>query len=88
MTVTDREGRNFLYVDLTREKVRRIVKEHLAGGKPVEDVPRQEERRHEQAEEQRPGVHGRRVRGIRRPGAVGRLHRGHPRATASRARSA
>ncbi len=37
MTVTDRERRNFLYVDLTREKVRRIVKEHLAGGKPVED---------------------------------------------------
>jgi NADP-reducing hydrogenase subunit HndB len=36
MTVTDRERRNFLYVDLTREKVRRIVKEHLAGGKPVE----------------------------------------------------
>ena len=36
MTVTDRESRNFLYVDLTREKVRRIVKEHLAGGKPVE----------------------------------------------------
>jgi NADP-reducing hydrogenase subunit HndB len=37
MTVTDRERRNFLYVDLTREKVRRIVMEHLAGGKPVED---------------------------------------------------
>ena len=36
MTITDRESRNFLYVDLTREKVRRIVKEHLAGGKPVE----------------------------------------------------
>ena len=36
MTVTDRESRNFLYVNLTREKVRGIVKEHLAGGKPVE----------------------------------------------------
>ncbi len=36
MTVTDREGRNFLYVDLDAGKVRRIVKEHLAGGKPIE----------------------------------------------------
>jgi len=36
MTVTDRAGRNFLYVNLTREKVRRIVKEHLAGGSPIE----------------------------------------------------
>jgi NADP-reducing hydrogenase subunit HndB len=38
MTVTDREGRNFLYVDLNRDKVRRIVKEHLAGGKHVEGL--------------------------------------------------
>ncbi len=35
MTVTDKQGRNFLYVNLSREKVRRIVKEHLAGGSPV-----------------------------------------------------
>jgi len=36
MTLTDKEGRNFLYVDLSRDKVRRIVKEHLAGGSVVE----------------------------------------------------
>jgi NADP-reducing hydrogenase subunit HndB len=36
MTITDRAGRNFLYVDLDRQKVRRIVKEHLAGSAPVE----------------------------------------------------
>jgi NADP-reducing hydrogenase subunit HndB len=35
MTVTDKEGRNFLYVHLDKAKVRRIVAEHLAGGTPV-----------------------------------------------------
>ena len=36
MTLTDKAGRDFLYVDLTREKVKKIVAEHLAAGKPVD----------------------------------------------------
>ena len=35
MTVTDKAGRDFLYVDLDRARVGRIVKEHIIGGKPV-----------------------------------------------------
>ncbi len=38
MTVTDKQGRNYLYVNLTKEKVRTIVKEHLAGGAPVSSL--------------------------------------------------
>ena len=36
MTLTDKTGRDFLYVDLTKDKVKRIVAEHLAAGKPVD----------------------------------------------------
>ena len=36
MTLTDKTGRDFLYVDLTKDKVKRIVAEHLASGKPVD----------------------------------------------------
>lgn len=36
MTLTDKTGRDFLYVDLTKEKVKKIVAEHLAAGKPVD----------------------------------------------------
>ncbi len=34
-TLTDREGRSFLYVSLTRAKVREIVAGHLVAGVPV-----------------------------------------------------
>ncbi len=36
LTYTDKAGRNFLYVELTREKVREIVAAHLVKGTPVE----------------------------------------------------
>ena len=36
LTYTDKAGRNFLYVNLTREKVRAFVTHHIVGGKPVE----------------------------------------------------
>ncbi|MGA2973896.1 MAG: (2Fe-2S) ferredoxin domain-containing protein [Spirochaetia bacterium] len=36
LTYTDKAGRNFLYVLLTRDKVRQIVKRHIMGGEPVE----------------------------------------------------
>jgi NADP-reducing hydrogenase subunit HndB len=36
LTLTDKEGRDYLYVELTREKVKRIVSEHLQSGRPVE----------------------------------------------------
>ena len=35
LTFTDRDGRNFLYVNLTKAKVREIVADHLVAGKPV-----------------------------------------------------
>ena len=36
LTYTDKAGRNFLYVNLTREKVREFVMRHIIDGKPVE----------------------------------------------------
>lgn len=36
LTYTDKTGRNFLYVKLTREKVREIVSSHFVKGTPVE----------------------------------------------------
>jgi NADP-reducing hydrogenase subunit HndB len=36
LTYTDKAGRNFLYVNLTREKVREFITHHIIGGKPVE----------------------------------------------------
>ena len=35
LTLTDKAGRNFLYVNLDRGKVRRIVAEHLVSDRPV-----------------------------------------------------
>jgi len=35
LTLTDKEGRNFLYVNLSREKVRDIVAKHVVAGAPV-----------------------------------------------------
>jgi len=35
LTYTDKTGRNFLYVNLTRAKVREVVAGHLVGGTPV-----------------------------------------------------
>ncbi len=35
LTYTDKTGRDFLYVHLDREKVRRFVGSHIVGGKPV-----------------------------------------------------
>ena len=36
LTLTDASGRDYLYVELTKAKVREIVSGHLAGGKPVD----------------------------------------------------
>jgi NADP-reducing hydrogenase subunit HndB len=36
LTYTDKTGNNFLYVNLTKAKVREIVERHLLAGKPVE----------------------------------------------------
>ena len=36
LTYTDKAGNNFLYVNLTRAKVREIVARHLLKGEPVE----------------------------------------------------
>ena len=36
LTYTDKAGRNFLYVNLTREKVREFVIQHVIDGKPIE----------------------------------------------------
>ena len=36
LTYTDKAGNNFLYVNLTRAKVREIVDRHLLKGEPVE----------------------------------------------------
>ncbi len=39
LTYTDKSGRNFLYVNLTPEKVKRFVARHVVGGAPVaEDI--------------------------------------------------
>jgi NADP-reducing hydrogenase subunit HndB len=35
LTLTDKAGRNFLYVNLTKDKVREIVAGHLVAGEPV-----------------------------------------------------
>ncbi len=35
LTLTDKAGRNFLYVNLTKAKVRDIVTRHLVAGTPV-----------------------------------------------------
>jgi len=35
LTFTDKAGRNFLYVNLTKDKVREIVAGHLVAGEPV-----------------------------------------------------
>jgi len=37
MTVTEQSGTQFLYGNLTREKVREIVREHILGGRPVQE---------------------------------------------------
>ena len=36
LTYTDKAGNNFLYVNLTKEKVRELVERHIAKGTPVE----------------------------------------------------
>ena len=36
LTYTDKAGQNFLYVNLTRAKVRELVERHLRKGEPVE----------------------------------------------------
>jgi NADP-reducing hydrogenase subunit HndB len=36
LTLTDAAGRDYLYVELNKAKVREIVAGHLSGGKPVE----------------------------------------------------
>jgi NADP-reducing hydrogenase subunit HndB len=36
LTYTDKTGRNFLYVNLTREKVGEMVERHIVKGSPVE----------------------------------------------------
>ena len=36
LTYTDKAGENFLYVNLTRAKVRELVERHLHKGEPVE----------------------------------------------------
>jgi len=36
LTYTDKTGRNFLYVNLTREKVGELVERHIVKGSPVE----------------------------------------------------
>ncbi|MGO9308082.1 MAG: (2Fe-2S) ferredoxin domain-containing protein [Spirochaetia bacterium] len=36
LTYTDKAGQNFLYVNLTRAKVRELVESHLRKGEPVE----------------------------------------------------
>jgi NADP-reducing hydrogenase subunit HndB len=36
LTYTDKSGRNFLYVNLTREKVGELVERHIVKGEPVE----------------------------------------------------
>jgi NADP-reducing hydrogenase subunit HndB len=36
LTYTDAKGRAFLYVHLTRDKVKQIVKRHIVAGQPVE----------------------------------------------------
>ncbi len=35
LTLTDKSGRDFLYVELDKAKVREIVAEHLVSGKPA-----------------------------------------------------
>jgi (2Fe-2S) ferredoxin len=48
LTLTDRDGRSFLYVNLTKDKVREIVTGHLIEGTPVEaytNVEMRQERR-------------------------------------------
>jgi NADP-reducing hydrogenase subunit HndB len=45
MTLTDKAGRDFLYVDLTKDKVKRIVAEHLSAGKPVDAFVMEDEGR-------------------------------------------
>jgi NADP-reducing hydrogenase subunit HndB len=35
LTLTDKSGRDFLYVELDKAKVRAIVAEHLLGGRPA-----------------------------------------------------
>lgn len=37
MTVTEQSGAQFLYGNLTREKVREIVQEHILGGRPIQN---------------------------------------------------
>ena len=37
MTVTEQSGAQFLYGNLTREKVREIVQEHILGGHPIQN---------------------------------------------------
>jgi (2Fe-2S) ferredoxin len=48
LTLTDHDGRSFLYVNLTKDKVREIVTGHLIEGTPVEaytNVEMRQERR-------------------------------------------
>jgi signal transduction histidine kinase len=55
-TVTDRDGKSYLYVNLTRDKVREIVSGHLVAGKPVTPYINEEmrqERREEVRQERR-----------------------------------
>jgi NADP-reducing hydrogenase subunit HndB len=60
LTLTDRDGRSFLYVNLTKGKVREIVSGHLVAGTPVtpyinKDMrPEPEAVRPERREEMRP----------------------------------
>jgi NADP-reducing hydrogenase subunit HndB len=37
LTFSDREGRDYLYVHLDREKAKKIVKSHVLAGKPVHE---------------------------------------------------
>jgi NADP-reducing hydrogenase subunit HndB len=56
LTLTDKDGRNFLYVNLTKGKVREIVSGHLVAGTPVTAYINEEmrqERREETRQERR-----------------------------------
>ncbi len=55
LTYTDKEGRNFLYVNLTRARVREIVANHLVAGTPVKACLNEEMRREEARQERRGG---------------------------------
>ncbi len=45
LTLTDASGRDYLYVELDKAKVREIVSGHLQGGKPVDKYIMEDEKK-------------------------------------------